>query len=425
MTNLRLLFVTNFYPPHDRGGYEKHCYEVATRLRAKGHTVFVLTSRYGVSHPVQDTTFCRSLFLESDIEHYSPAHFFLRRWREERHNAQTLLSTISTLQPDAVVFWGMWNLSRKLPTVAETTDVPIAYYLGDLWPISPDMHTQYWQLPTRRRSRQPLKSLASTLAFALLRLERYPPELRFEYVMCGSHFLKHKLSAAGLPFQHARVVMCGIDTQRFRADVNWHARRQRLHAQQNIRLLYVGALTPQKGVHTAIDALQILHNRSHHNGITLSIVGAGTPEQEMLVRKQIGENGLDENITLVGLVPNESLPALMAQHDVLVFPSIIEEGFGRVAVEAMAAGLVVVGTGVGGSAEILQDERNGLCFQPANAEQLATQVQRLSSDPDLYVRLASAGQETVLDRFDLSQMVDGIERYLIEVVRADQRDKGE
>ncbi|MBN2391114.1 MAG: hypothetical protein JXR84_10330, partial [Anaerolineae bacterium] len=67
---MRLLFLSNLYPPFDIGGYEQWCQEMAVCLRQRGHTVHVLTSRYGVngvSRSEQDIT--RTLYLQADVFH--------------------------------------------------------------------------------------------------------------------------------------------------------------------------------------------------------------------------------------------------------------------------------------------------------------------------------------------------------------------
>jgi glycosyltransferase involved in cell wall biosynthesis len=109
------------------------------------------------------------------------------------------------------------------------------------------------------------------------------------------------------------------------------------------------------------------------------------------------------------------VPPLLSRHDILVVPSVVEEGFGRVVVEGMAAGLPVVGTATGGSAEILHDGVNGLVFPPEDVPALANCLDKLVQDRDLYVRLAAAGKETSR-KFDLKQMIDGTERFLLEIV---------
>ena len=371
----------------------------------------VLTSRHGVAAPVQEGHVIRSLYLESDLRHYSPAHFFLRRNREERFNIDMMRSTIIDSMPHAILFWGMWNLSRRVPAIAEHSGFPVAYWLGDLWPLDADMHTRYWRSAVNGYLGRLFMPWMSRLALRRLAAEGYPPELEYRYAACGSQFLQRELAAQFSAFQEARVVLCGVDLAMF-AGCQPHARLSNPAAP---RIIYVGGLGPHKGVHTVVEAMARLRHKSPGSQPSLTIVGSGHPDNKERLRQLALETGSNEYIHFTGTMPKESVPSLLAEHDILVVPSAWEEPFGRVVVEGMAAGLVVVGTATGGSAEVLVDEANGLVFPVEDAGALATCLLRLLHDPALYARLAKAGKETA-GRFDLQYMIDGIECFLFDVV---------
>jgi L-malate glycosyltransferase len=107
---------------------------------------------------------------------------------------------------------------------------------------------------------------------------------------------------------------------------------------------------------------------------------------------------------------------LLSHCDVLVFPSIAAEALPRMPQEAMACGLVVVGTTTGGTRELLLDGETGLTFPAEDDETLSNQLLRLAREPELRRRLAQAGRQTILEKFTMDRMVDEIESYLQEVV---------
>ncbi len=82
--------------------------------------------------------------------------------------------------------------------------------------------------------------------------------------------------------------------------------------------------------------------------------------------------------------------------------------------EAMAAGLVVVGTTTGGTREILREGETGLTFAPEDADGLADQLAVLITNPELGCRLAQAGRQSVLENFTLDRMAQQIEDYLLD-----------
>jgi glycogen synthase len=277
------------------------------------------------------------------------------------------------------------------------------------------MHTAYWRQPAKHwYARLLMKPLAKT-ALARLRAENYPPPLAFRYTGCGSHFLKRRLAEAIPAFRDARVILCGLDLQLF-ATCHPH---QTFNKPGRLKILFLGTLATHKGVQTAIAALPILQAARPDIRPELTLVGAGHPEFESRLRQQCQESGISSAVHFRGAVAKEMIPAILAEHDVLVVPSMWEEPFGRVLVEGMAAGVVVVGTASGGSAEILQHEVNGLVFPPEDTNALAKCLLRLIDDPALYARLAKAGKATA-PKFDLQRMVDEMEQFFIETIATEK-----
>jgi glycosyltransferase involved in cell wall biosynthesis len=172
-------------------------------------------------------------------------------------------------------------------------------------------------------------------------------------------------------------------------------------------------LVRHKGVHTAIEAMARLVNKRRINQITLTLVGSGHPDYEEFLRDLVERERLHDFVIFHKSVPKDQMPVILQQFDVLIFPSIYEEPLARTTQEAMAAGLVVVGTTTGGTKEILRDGETGFTFAPEDPDALAEQVTRLITDPDLRHLLAQAGRQTVLENFTLDRMVQQIEDYLL------------
>jgi glycosyltransferase involved in cell wall biosynthesis len=177
-------------------------------------------------------------------------------------------------------------------------------------------------------------------------------------------------------------------------------------------------MTAEKGVHTAIEALGRLIADGHGGRVELTLIGAGHPAYEAQLKGLIEEGGLDAHVLHADPVPREDFPAFLVQYDVLLFPSIYEEPFARVVQEAMAAGLVVIGTTTGGTPEILEDGVNGLAFPPGDAAALAGAVVRLLETPGLAGELAAKGRRTVFERFSQEWMVDRVEAYLEGILKS-------
>ena len=404
---MRILFLSNFFPPARTGGYTQWCHEVAERLAARDHTIGVLTSRFELEKaPPNEQNIYRLLHLEGDLAYYQPLHFFTRWKKQHRENLIALENTVKDFSPDVIFVWGMWALSKALPALAERL-LPgrVVYYLSDYWPSALDMHTAYWQSPTRQGAMQVPKRVLSKVVMSVLAKEGQP-ELKLEQVVCVSARVRDLLVEAGLPIQHARIIHGGTDIERF-ASV-----RKRDYLSGHFKLLYAGQLVRHKGVHTAIEAMARLVYKQGMNHITLTLVGSGHPDYEAFLHELVEKECLHDFITFHKPVSKDEMPAILQQFEVLIFPSIYEEPLARMTQEAMASGVVVVGTTTGGTVEILRDGQTGLTFAPEDADGLAKQVTRLITDPDLCCRLAQAGRQTVLENFTLDKMVNEIETYL-------------
>ena len=96
--------------------------------------------------------------------------------------------------------------------------------------------------------------------------------------------------------------------------------------------------------------------------------------------------------------------------DVMVFPSLWAEPFGLVPVEAMACGVPVVATGVGGSAEFLVDGGNALLYPPGDPAALAARLHQLATDPALRRRLVEGGGATA-EELDVDRLTDVMELW--------------
>jgi glycogen synthase len=405
---MRILFLSNFFPPARPGGYTQWCHEVAERLAERGHTIGVLTSRYELAKaPAGEQNIYRLLHLEGDLAYYQPLHFFTQWKKQHRENLVFLEQTVKDFAPDLIFIWGMWALSKALPALAEQL-LPgrVVYYLSDYWPSALDMHTTYWQSPSRGWPMQVPKRVLSRVAMSMLAKEGQP-DLKLEQVICVSARVRDLLVETGLPIQHARIIHGGTDVERFRSI------RERKYVAGHLKLLYAGQLVYHKGVHTAIEAMARLVNNRKINQITLTLVGSGHPDYEAFLHDLVARERLHDFVTFHKPVSKDIMPAILQQFDVLIFPSIYEEPLARLTQEAMASGLVVVGTTTGGTKEILRDGETGFTFAPEDADGLAEQVTRLINDPDLCCRLAQAGRQTVLENFTLDKMVEEIEAYLV------------
>lgn len=168
------------------------------------------------------------------------------------------------------------------------------------------------------------------------------------------------------------------------------------------RVITVANLRPEKSHETVIAAAAQL--AADFPDVQFQIVGDGPrrAELEALVR----ERNLERTVVFLG--HREDVADLLNAADAFVLPS-RSEAFPNGAIEAMAAGLPVVASAVGGLLDLIEPDRTGLLVPPENADALATALRRLFTEPELATRLGESGQTQVRQRYSFERMVASFE----------------
>lgn len=174
---------------------------------------------------------------------------------------------------------------------------------------------------------------------------------------------------------------------------------------QKTRILYLGSLIKSKGVHILADAV-------HGLDCEADFYGEGVLKEEL--GQKIQQHQLP--ITLHGQVSYAEIPSLYAQTDIVVFPSLWPEPFGRIAIEAMAAGKPVIGSAIGGIKEIIT-EGTGILVDPGNVKQLREAITMLMHNPKLREEMGKKGRKVVEGLYTEERVVG----RLIQVYREEMK----
>jgi glycosyltransferase involved in cell wall biosynthesis len=415
---MRIMCITNYYAPCKyAGGYAQLCEEVAGGLFARGHTVAVLTSTYRDGN--QNTRLYpvyRILHIDPDLNcgRLYAWQFFVDRRRRERQAVADLRRLVEELCPDVIFVWHAAGLPRALLQQAERMpNVVVAYYLADYFPEVPDEYIVYWQLPPVHWTAKLFKCLLAKLASHMLAREGKPIRLSYENVICVSEHVKRRLVSKELISANAVVIHNGVDLSHF--SFGRYSSCRSLSG--SLRCLIAGRVEPDKGIHTVIEALALLRTRAELDRTTLTILGDGPADYGEYLQDRVSGHRLQGVVEFRSPVPRARMPEILAGYDALILPSEYDEPLARAIQEAMAMGLLVIGTTTGGSGELLVHERTGLVFEPGNPESLAVQLVRAVNEPQLVAQLAENGRQEVKQNFDIQRTVEQIERYLLDLVK--------
>ena len=173
-------------------------------------------------------------------------------------------------------------------------------------------------------------------------------------------------------------------------------------APDRLRIVSVGRRVPKKGFDVLVDALALLRDR----GVDAELVIAGeSGDQDAALVAQVERLGLSDRVELRGTVTQRELLELYRSSSVFALACRVvgdgdRDGIPNVLVEAMAAGLPVVSTSISGIPELVLDGENGVLVEQEDAVALADGLARIAGDPAFAQRIAQAGRDTVMDRFD-------------------------
>lgn len=392
---MRILIISNLYPPYVLGGYEILCHQVVNALEGRGHSIEVLTSDHG--SPVSEKNVTRTLRLYRPFDQKAGFERFARA-ETARSNYRITEAYLSKREYDVIFIWSLLRLTPSAALVAERSGIPVVYTFND------ENIAGFAPHPFSLRPKQ----LVHWILDAMMPMITTRP-LRLEHTTCISNITRKNIIDKGVPIEGCRVIYQGIPTESF-------PRKQEpygtLHSP--IRLLYTGQLHHYKGVHTILEALSLLPPEVAQR-LSITIAGAGESEYEKRL-EDLGKLAACP-VTFTGKIPHQKMSDLYRSHDLFVFPSIWQEPFGLTHLEAMASGLPVISTANGGQGEFLIDRENALVFEPGDPKSLAEALVTMIEDDQLRKRIARNGRETAIGQFSFERYVLELEELLKSVSR--------
>ena len=217
-----------------------------------------------------------------------------------------------------------------------------------------------------------------------------------DFIVCISSFTRSQLMNLS-PYRHwakFHVVPLGVNPHLFVPST-------KKAAPDIFEILCVGRLTPAKGQHLLIDAVDRLTRQGKH--VRLRLVGSGP--DEVSLRECAARRAAPETVLFEGAVNQDRIRTFYAGADAFCLPS-FAEGLPVVLMEAMAMEIPTVSTSITGIPELIRTEVDGLLVPASDVVALTEALARLIDDEPLRRRLGTSGRQRVLDHYDLSQNVE-------------------
>lgn len=214
------------------------------------------------------------------------------------------------------------------------------------------------------------------------------------FIACISHYCRSQvmLFSDSEDWERLRLVRCGIDVERYLyADVRAQVKQ----------LFYAGRLAVEKGLPILLESLRILQARGYDLQLTL----AGDGEDRKKLEQLSAELGISQRVAFAGYLDQERVREHLRRSDIFILPS-FAEGVPVSLMEAMACGVPVLSTYVGGIAELVETERTGLLVPAGDSNLLSEAIARYCDDFELRQQVSRLAREKIVASFNLDREVD-------------------
>ncbi|MEK7105171.1 MAG: glycosyltransferase [Patescibacteria group bacterium] len=385
---MKILQLNKFY--YHKGGAERYLLELSDLLTRHGHEVipFAMADARNIETPY-------SKFFVSPVETREVKGGViglktLGRMIYSFEAARKLRALLKTTRPDVAHVHNIYTqISPSVLDVLKSEGIPIVHTIHDYDLIAPN-YMLWHNGRIENLSRKSLLNLtlskfhkdsrrasfAQALAFKLHHW-RQSYKRTVNRFLPSSDFVWNEHTARGFPRGHASILPLFTD-----------AVNQAPRFDDDGYVLYVGRLVPEKGVEVLLRAMQELPN------VPCKIVGTGPEEIQLHI---MGDRM--PNVTFEGYQSGSTLWDLMRGARAIVVPSLWQEVFGLVAIEAMALGKPVIASDVGALSEIVADRVSGLLVPPGSVPALKGAIARVAEDPIFATQLGRAGRQRAEQKY--------------------------
>ena len=376
---MRALIVSGIWPP-DVGGPASHAPEFASFLLGRGHEVEVVVTADAAPAP----------------ESYPVHHVSRRIPPGARHLAVASLVGRFARRNDVVYATSMLGRASLAGAVSRR---PLVVKL-----VADEAYERARRRGLFDGDLDAFQHEEGDLRIRGLRALRDVALRRVDHLVCPSAYLASLAVSWGVPEEH--VTMLPNPAPNLPELASREELRERLGFVRPT-LAFAGRITKQKALGVALEALAEL------DGVDLVVAGDGPDLDD--VRRQTMALGLADRVSFTGALSRQGVLELFRAADASVLSS-AWENFPHTVVEALAAGTPVIATAVGGVAEVVRDEVNGLLVPPGDAASLAAAIRRFLADDALASRLRDAAPGSV-DELRVDLVYGKLERILEEAAK--------
>ena len=362
---MRILLVTWEFPPETVGGVGAHVDGLSQSLAKDGHEVCIFTlAAPGI---VEDQVVAGVRIIRADVDlPWLPEDDAVGFVSSGNHHITALLAQLDDWRPD-VVHAHDWRSAWAGHTLATLCAVPL-------------VTTFHSTARGRHGGNVPDGDPASIHS-----VESWIANVSQRVICCSRFMQREVIDGFELMPDHVQLIPNGVDVDVWAPIGDQYRRRL---------VLAWGRVQYEKGFQVLAQAIGRLRGRVP--GIRCVIAGRGPYLPEL--QSQVDIEGVSDLVHLAGYVTDEELRSLLHEAGCVVIPSLYEP-FGIVALESLAANAPTIVARTGGLAEIMEDTDASLMFEPGNAKELATRIERVLMNPHVSQNMQAQGAEILRARF--------------------------
>ncbi len=379
---MNIAIIADFTTEHIRGGMEKHIEDISREL-SKKNKVIIITSKYK-NFSKRKVNNVIHYYYKERIRRFYSSPFFLKRFaifvnnilKKEKIDIVNIQSNIS---------YGYKELSLDLPIIltmhgTEINEVKSAFSGSIIRGILMAIKASHTYILTKR--------IISNS----------------KYIICVSDELKKDIiKQYGVNKDKISVIYNGINLNKFKPT----KRKER----KKINLFSIANISRQKGYFFLVDCIGELIK--HNKNVKLTI--AGTGKDYISLKRYIEKKGLKDIISLIGKISDRDLLYYYKHSDIFVFPTLRYEGLPYTIIEAMACGLPVISTNIGGIPSAIINGKNGFLIKKGNKEEFLKYLIYLINNEKLRIKMGKEGRKIAKDRFDIKKMVKEYEKIFEKI----------
>lgn len=379
---MKIMIINSFYAPDIRGGAEYSVKKLAETLKSKGYEVRVLCNGNNVEEIIDGVEVVRlkTFGLHNQVDIHA-----IPRWKRllchlveiwNIGNEKKLSHAIDDFKPDVINTNNLYGITPIVWRIAKKKKIRLVHTIRDYYLMCP--------LVAMSCKKTKGKKCASPMVSCLL--HRDMNRLHSRYVDCvtaPSNLTLGVLTNDGF-FKNSekKVIPNATDYDEKKVAAILEQKRKIAKDKKNVSFVYLGTLSEQKGIRWMINSFNSMKSLNAE----LYIAGKGDLQDYV-----IEETQKNKRIKFVGFLSEQKVSELLIKSDVLICPSLWEEPFGRVVLDAYKHALPVICSNMGALPELVEDGKTGFVVEARNQEKMVEKMEYYANDRKSILQQAECG----------------------------------